>query len=317
MEATEDVLALRKMNGDFPGRFRWTRGGFPVRRRGMSIAPLLRCVGPALVFAGWAGGVACAAPVRYQAAVFEQVEVKADVVFAKTAGLEGEPTELHLDVYAPVGDTEPARPAIVWLHGGGMRAGVDRKQDYVVTLATEFAKRGYVSFSVDYTVASGRVRGVNPLPSAVADVQAALDWIRVHAAEYRVDPARLAIGGGSAGGFVGANAAAKPGRTPGVKPLFAFIDLWGSPAGPLQIVPPDAAYPPTLILHGTADKKVPFAFSEKFAARLKELGVKCILVPLPGAGHTPVDRMPVIMDQTARFLFDALNATRPSAGGKS
>src|SRR5471030_2121948 len=88
----------------------------------------------------FAADTALAQPVRYQSVVFDQVEVKHNVEFRTATNVKGESETLKLDVYQPAGDSERARPAVLWLHGGGLRPGSDKTQSYIVTMSTEFAK---------------------------------------------------------------------------------------------------------------------------------------------------------------------------------
>ncbi len=251
-------------------------------------------------------------PVRYESIVFGSASVQRDVVFRTATNAKGETETLKLDVYQPVGDVERKRPAILWLHGGGFRPGNDKQQKYIVAMATEFAKRGYVCISSDYRVRAEQGTGAGRLPvlqDAVEDSRAALAWTRAHAAELGIDPNRLAVGGGSAGGMAAVSVvalesadAAKRGTTK----LLALVDLWGSPSDDFLIGQVDANFPPTVIVHGTADQSVPFAQSEKLAARLKAAGVKHELLALPGAPHTPTMHMEAIVKTTTAFVFAAL-----------
>src|SRR5581483_3076569 len=98
--------------------------------------------------------------------------------------------------------------AVLWLHGGGFRPGSDKTQGYIVRMATEFAKRGYVSVAPDYRVSDQPGDPMQKLKDAVEDCRAALAWMKTHGAELGIDPARIAVGGGSAGGIAAISLAA-------------------------------------------------------------------------------------------------------------
>lgn len=99
--------------------------------------------------------------------------------------------ELLLDLYQP--DTAAA-PLIVWVHGGAWRSG--SKDDVPIAPLTE---AGFAIASVDY-----RLSPVAPFPAQVYDIKAAVRFLRKHADDYRLDPARFAIAGASAGGHLAA-----------------------------------------------------------------------------------------------------------------
>jgi acetyl esterase/lipase len=87
------------------------------------------------------------------------------------------------------------RPALVWLHGGAFMMG-DLDMPEADRTAREICDRaGAVVVSVDYRLARGGVHYPVPLDDCVA----ALGWTRDSAAELGIDPARIAIGGASAG----------------------------------------------------------------------------------------------------------------------
>ena len=131
------------------------------------------------------------------------------------------------------------RPAIVWFHGGGFAVGLDSMYGLANGTGKAYAARGYVSFSVEYridTTLIGTQTGASRPPSlcqwvqdhpaptdpvwiarrdqckrnilaAQYDTLAAVRWIRLHAAEYQIDPNRIAIGGFSAGAVIASQAA--------------------------------------------------------------------------------------------------------------
>lgn len=212
---------------------------------------------------------------------------------------------LRLDVYMPeaLSGTNKTAPGVILIHGGGWRHG--KRQDYKY-YAVRFAKQGYVVATVSY-----RLIGVAPFPACVHDVKCAVRWMRANAAQYNVDPNRIAAVGGSAGGHLAmmlgysADVPELEGDCgwPGVSSAVqAVVDIYGpfnlgvAEAGERGTVrrflggktfeeAPDlyklaspsthlkAGAPPTLILHGTMDTLVPLDQSDQLSARLKELGV--------------------------------------------
>ena len=97
-------------------------------------------------------------------------------------------------------DRPPLLPALFWIHGGGYVLG-DVEQDD--RLMQQLVKRvGCVAVSVDY-----RLAPEHPFPAPVEDCYAGLQWLFAHAGELGVDPARIAIGGASAGGGLAAGLA--------------------------------------------------------------------------------------------------------------
>ncbi len=98
-------------------------------------------------------------------------------------------------IYRPEGDG-PA-PVLVWYHGGGWVIGDVETSD---PTARKLCRRaGVVVVSVDY-----RLAPEHPFPAAPDDAWAALTWVADHIAEHGGDPARLAVGGDSAGGNLAA-----------------------------------------------------------------------------------------------------------------
>ena len=100
--------------------------------------------------------------------------------------------DLPIRIYMPKDRTE-AGPGFVNFHGGGFVLGdLEVEHPRCLIMASE---GGAVSVSVDY-----RLAPENPFPAGVEDCYATLKWVVENAAELKIDPARIAIGGGSAGG---------------------------------------------------------------------------------------------------------------------
>lgn len=103
--------------------------------------------------------------------------------------------KLLLDVYEPSGFSGK-RPGLLLIHGGGWAFG-DKADQAVV--AKQIAEKGYVVYSVNY-----RLAPKFHYPAQIDDVQRAVRWVRIHSADYSLDPDRLAAMGDSAGGYLAA-----------------------------------------------------------------------------------------------------------------
>src|SRR4051794_15050533 len=98
-------------------------------------------------------GLLLASPVsaatRYRDQVFSEVTKKTDIVYGVAPDENGQPEKLKLDLYQPKGDTVAKRPVVIWVHGGGFSAG-DKSDDKIVDLSERFARKGYVTASINY-----------------------------------------------------------------------------------------------------------------------------------------------------------------------
>ncbi|MHA6765563.1 alpha/beta fold hydrolase [Streptacidiphilus sp. PAMC 29251] len=122
------------------------------------------------------------------------LEQHQDVVFA-TPSTDGQKIELKLDLLAP--DYGGRKPLVVYIPGGGFimcdKEGARNQKAYL-------AEHGYVVASIQYrTILHGAT-----YRDGLADVKAAIRYLRAHADEYGIDPARVAVWGESAGGYLAA-----------------------------------------------------------------------------------------------------------------
>lgn len=138
------------------------------------------------------------------------VRVERDVVYARVAG-----RRLKLDVYSPKTGGQ-GRPAVMQIHGGGWIVGDKREQG--VPLCTHLAANGWVVFNVNYRLSPGAT-----FPDHLIDLKTALSWIRAHADDYGIDPAFIAVTGGSAGGHLAALMALTA-NDPRYQPGFEDVD---------------------------------------------------------------------------------------------
>lgn len=236
------------------------------------------------------------------------VVVESDIAFAQSPRPDGELEALRLDLYLPEDDQTTWRPVILWFHGGGFRPGNDKRQKYIVQLATEFAARGYVGVAADYRVRADPTPGwPDAVRDAVADARLALDWVRSNAAAYRMDARRIALAGGSAGGMIVHNLCHDP-EVPmdaARDGVFAAVSLWGPPQPEARLFARvNPRCPPTLFIHGTADALVPYHLSPELLAELNAVSVVGTLLTFEGAPHTPVMHMVEIIAAIAKFLDD-------------
>ncbi len=274
--------------------------------------------------------------------------------------------EIKADVYRA--DDETIRPVVVWIHGGalinGHRAGVSgRVKDWAID-------SGYAFVSIDY-----RLAPETQLPEIIQDVEDAFTWLRKEGpALLKIDPTRVVVTGGSAGGYLTlvTGYRVKP-RPKALVPFWGYGDLvgdWYSQPSPhprhhtskltreeafKQVSGPPvsdsreregdggafyqhcrqhgiwpkavsgwdphteperfypfmpvknvtADYPPTLLIHGTADTDVPYEQSVLMADEFKKHQVPYELIAVPDAEHGLADGDPKVIDEayTKAFAF--------------
>ena len=199
------------------------------------------------------------------------------------------------------------RPTVVLVHGGYWRPDYDLHLEDA--LAADLATRGYLVWNIDYAPSNV------PWPATLTDAAAAYDFAFSGTYASRIDRAKLAVVGHSAGGHLALWLASRarlpagaPGAGPHVTPRLAVpqapvaalvrasalglgggaVDalLGGSPsqvpdryavADPLALVPSGVR---TVLLHGAGDDIVPLSQSEDYLAA----ATNCVLTKVPG-GH--------------------------------
>lgn len=235
-------------------------------------------------------------------------------------GREGN-VSLKLDLYRPEAASGPL-PAILFIHGGGWTGG-DRS-DYLV-YTTQFPLKGYVAASMSY-----RFADQHPFPACVSDTKCAVRWLRANAARYGIDPNKIAVAGGSAGGYLAMMAGYSSdvtefegtGGNPDVSSRpDAVINLYGPTdlttsfarthptvtnflkvsyesdpalytlASPLHHV--DAGDPPTFIIQGTLDSLVTPDQADALAEKFQALGMEYWYDCYAGWPHTMDVALPV------------------------
>jgi len=254
--------------------------------------------------------------------------------------------KIHADVYRPA--TKDVLPVVVWIHGGalinGHRAGVSGR---VRNWARE---NGCALVSIDY-----RLAPETKLPGIIEDLEDAFKWIRGEGAkQFHLDPKRVAVTGGSAGGCVTLTAGYRVKPHPQVllafwgygdligdwyskpspharhqKPKLSYAEAkkqvsgppvsdsrlrkgnggwfyvhcrqhgiwpkevtgWDPKTEPEKFYPYMAVrnvtkdYPPTAMIHGTADTDVPYEQSTMMADQFKKHSVEHQMLSVPNGEH--------------------------------
>jgi acetyl esterase len=262
----------------------------------VALAALLLCLSPAL-----------AQPQRPK--LTDAKVLAADHVYKKTA--EG---ELVLHCFMPADwKASDRRPVIVFFFGGGWKNGAYTQ---FVPQAQYFASRGLVAISADYRIES---KHKTKPDKAVEDAKTAIRWVRVNSATLGIDPEKVIASGGSAGGHLAAATALvekfesaddpKASCRPNALVLFnPFLNGKGrtmpgsdgsniaEAISPTLYLKKDA--PPSIHFYGTKDAMLDQG--KEYAARCKELGVKCELYTAADQPHGFFNREPWIHQTTRK-----------------
>ena len=138
--------------------------------------------------------------VKVETPVIQQIS---DVVYEQVP-MRGYPNvAMKMDILQP--KVQEKLPAIVYVTGGGF---INANKDNGIQLRMHLAEAGYVVASIQY-----RVAPTAQFPQPVEDVKAAIRYLKAHADQYGIDPDRVGIVGGSAGGYLTAMAGTTSGTT--------------------------------------------------------------------------------------------------------
>ncbi len=245
-----------------------------------------------------------------------------------------------VDIYVPA--TKGPHPLVLYIHGGGWVGGHTRHSGALANfpaVLAQLAAEGFTVASLEY-----RLSGEAKFPAQLQDSKAALRFLGDHAAQYKIDPSRVGVWGGSAGGHLTALTALTCHET-SLDPkadkdvcataavtwygVFDFPALVASRPGgaddaavrlmgcnqactadqlgfasPVTYI--DAKDPPFLLIHGDEDKVVPVAQSHLAEAKLRAAGVPVEAIYIPGVDHSFIGKTPA---ETRAATIKATNAT--------
>ncbi|MDB5721562.1 MAG: alpha/beta hydrolase [Alphaproteobacteria bacterium] len=243
-----------------------------------------------------------------------------------------------VDIYVP--STPGPHPLILYIHGGGWLGGHTRHSgalaDFPKVLAS-LAAEGFTVASLEY-----RLSGEARFPAQLQDANAAIRFLTARAAAYRIDPARIGLWGGSAGGHLAAltgvacgntnldPAAAQDHCATAVVTWYGVYDFKGMTATPdgnsagakllgcdgpcpderIASVSPvtyiSGKSPAFLLIHGESDRTVPVAQSHLGEAALRKAGVPVEAIYIAGVDHSFIGGTP---EATRDATLRATNAT--------
>ncbi len=229
------------------------------------------------------------------------------------------PGELQrLDVYPAPGDVCGANPVVVWVHGGGWRAGDKVRLEAKRSWARQ---HGWTLVSVNYRLSDPEVPAARRIryPAHNRDVGRAVTWVHDHIDGYGGDPSRIALIGHSAGAQIvssvgvdedylrravreavcgvvsldteGYDVAARIGG--GGRAALIYRNAFGNDpavwrdASPINHV--DATDAPQLVIRrGVLARQLSQA---EYAQAFRDEGVPVTVVPTPGYSHGDVNRL--------------------------
>ncbi len=230
-----------------------------------------------------------------------------DVVYEVVDGWEGK-----VDLYLPPNNGKPT-PVLINIYGGGWNHGNKESQRGF----SAFFKSNMAVANISY-----RLVDVAPAPAAIQDVRSLMIYLIKHAKELNIDPDKIVLMGGSAGGHLAmmggylANNSIYDIDRQGVKNIkaAAVLDKYGisdmvdfsvgskpyksavrwvgnkiNDKGFIQSISPiyyvNKNTPPTFVVHGDADPIVPYEQSVRLVEKLKANGVKSEFMTVPGGLH--------------------------------
>lgn len=266
-----------------------------------------------------------AASAEFPSDKFQQSTAAVEVIQPVVYGTGGG-RDLQAAIYVPKRGDGPF-PAVVFVHGGGWRGG---SAIHFSRQSMILAEAGYVCICIEY-----RLSGEAPFPAQIEDVKCAVRFMRAHADKYKVDADRIAVGGGSAGGHLALLAASSGGveefegdggwggYSSAVQAAGGFnpaVKIEGKGRGSvLQLI--GAGYteapdryraaepetwldpndPPVIIMHGTADRIVPYGEAVHYISALRSNGVPAELYTDFDVDHAWFNEPPYMEQTTDAF----------------
>jgi acetyl esterase/lipase len=251
--------------------------------------------------------------IKKPVAIPKEYVAQIDVVYTKVKDWEG-----RADLYLSPNASKPT-PILINIHGGGWKSGVKETQGGF----NSFFKAGFAVANMEY-----RLSGQATAPAAIEDTRCMLIYLIKNAKALNIDPNKIIIMGGSAGGHLAlmggllANDHRFDINCPGIENVkvaaiidkYGIMDVWDWTYGPehkssspklwlgdkandnafIKSVSPISYVtknsPPIFIVHGDADPTVPYQQSVDLFKKLQDLGVKSQFITVEGGLHGKFDK---------------------------
>jgi len=227
----------------------------------------------------------------------------------------GPTRDIPIRIFRPAGDTS-VLPGLLYFFGGGFWMRSYNSPDILTACRQTASQAKAVVVEIDYALAPE-----HPFPAAINEGTAVLEWMATGGSEHLIDPARLAVGGQSAGGGIAASVAIRARDEEGPSIALQVLEVPGIDLSFSQFDPPPPPYsaddlagliesvkfylpegvhsddpavspvlvadlsglPPTLIINAEYDPLRPSG--ERFAARLREADVPVVSTTYGGQVH--------------------------------
>ena len=264
--------------------------------------------------------------VKKPVAIPKEYTAQIDVVYTKVMDWEG-----RADLYLSLNAVKPT-PIIINIHGGGWKSGVKETQGGF----SPYFKAGFAVANMEY-----RLSGQASAPAAIEDTRCMLMYIINNAKQLNIDPNKIVIMGGSAGGHLAlmggllgndrrfdTNCLGTENiKVAAIIDKYGIMDVWDWTYGPehkssspklwlgdkandnefIKSVSPISYLtknsPPIFIIHGNVDPIVPYQQSVDLYKKLQELGVKSEFITVEGGGHGKFDKEKNEEINTSIFQF--------------
>ena len=251
--------------------------------------------------------------VKKPVAIPKEYTAQIDVVYTKVMDWEG-----RADLYLSLNAVKPT-PILINIHGGGWKSGVKETQGGF----SPYFKAGFAVANMEY-----RMSGQATAPAAIEDTRCMLMYLIKNAKALNIDPNKIIIMGGSAGGHLAlmggllGNDHRFDSNCPGVENVkvaaiidkYGIMDVWDWTYGPehkssspklwlgdkandnefIKSVSPISYVtknsPPIFIVHGNADPIVPYQQSVDLYKKLQDLGVKSQFITVEAGLHGKFDK---------------------------
>ncbi len=220
-----------------------------------------------------------------------------DIITYKTI----DTTKLHLHVFYPEGHSPKAKkPVIIFFFGGGWTKGTP-EQFYAH--CKHLSSKGMVAITVEYRV---KTRNNTSPIECVYDGASAVSWVKENATQLGIDPNKVVLGGGSAGGHIAAAIGTQapickeqktalstlPNALVLFNPVFdngpegygySRVKEYWQDISPLHNI--KKSTPPTIVFLGDKDHLIPVATAKKYKEKMESYGNRCELFVYEGQTH--------------------------------